>query len=525
MRLEPVVWAIDTIISGDAVSVGLTNGELAPVIVPRWEWRTFGDSFGDAEDRLRAGDATGVKESDEVYVLSVESDSSVKVRGGQMDVKRLEAVSEVGLEQWRPVLKAEFPLAAADVGAVLDALAVARPLVRDAYTLDELLEEIVRADPALHAIDVHKRREHFTFAGCMAELSELRTDAGSRRTIAIESEDPARLVAAVAELGLEARANVNVPRALKALAGIGSRCYAVIDIGTNSVKFLVGARRADGEWETVTDRAEVTRLGEGLDETGRIEDEPLARTVAAIVEMADEARRDGVVAIAAVGTAGLRLATNRDEFVAAVREGTGVEVEVIPGEEEGRLAYAAATSGLGGALGPLVVFDTGGGSSQFTFGRDERVDERFSVNVGAARFTERFGLDRAVDDATLSAAREAIAADLSRLDGRQQPDTLVGMGGANTNLVAVKLQLASYDANAVHGTVLDAAEIERQIELYRTSDAEQRRSIVGLQPNRAEVILAGACIVRTVLAKLGRDSVTVSDRGLRHALIVERFTD
>jgi exopolyphosphatase/guanosine-5'-triphosphate,3'-diphosphate pyrophosphatase len=297
----------------------------------------------------------------------------------------------------------------------------------------------------------------------------------------------------------------------------------VIDIGTNSVKFHVGDRRADGEWRTVADRAEVTRLGERLDETGRIDDEPLTRTVTAVAAMADEARRDGVVEIAAVGTAGLRLAANRDEFVAAVRERAGAEVEVISSEEEGRLAYVAATSGLDGALGSLVVFDTGGGSSQFTFGRDGRVDERFSVNVGAARFTERFGLDGVVDDETLAAARAAIAADLGRLDGRDSPETLVGMGGANTNLAAVKLQLTSYDANAVHGTVVDVAEIERQIELYRTSDRAQRREIAGLQPNRAEVILAGACIVRTVLAKLGRDSLTVSDRGLRHGLIVERF--
>ena len=97
------------------------------------------------------------------------------------------------------------------------------------------------------------------------------------------------------------------------------------------------------------------------------------------------------------------------------------------------------------------------------------------------------------------------------------------MGGAVTNLAAVKHGLATYDPDVVQGTVLDRAEIDRQIELYRTRDADERREIVGLQPNRAEVILAGACIVRTVLAKLGRERLTVSDRGLRHGLLVERF--
>jgi len=169
------------------------------------------------------------------------------------------------------------------------------------------------------------------------------------------------------------------------------------------------------------------------------------------------------------------------------------------------------------------VFDTGGGSSEFTFGRAGRVEERFSVDVGAARYTERFGLDGVVSDDALAEALATIAADLSRLDGQQRPAALVGLGGALTNLAAVLHGLVTYDPEVVHGTVLDRAEIERQIELYRSRTAEQRREIVGLQPARAEVILAGACIVRTVLDKLQRDELTVSDRGLRHGLLVERF--
>ena len=103
------------------------------------------------------------------------------------------------------------------------------------------------------------------------------------------------------------------------------------------------------------------------------------------------------------------------------------------------------------------------------------------------------------------------------------PDALVGMGGAVTNITAVRHALATYDPAVVQGTVLDAAEIDRQIELYRSRDADARRSVVGLQPKRAEVILAGACIVRTVMEKLGKTSLTVSDRGLRHGVLAERF--
>ena len=299
--------------------------------------------------------------------------------------------------------------------------------------------------------------------------------------------------------------------------------YAVVDVGTNSVKFVIAEREPDGSWTTVVDRAEVTRLGEGLDEAGELQEAPMARTVDAIAAMVEEAKQDGVEEIAAVGTAGLRIASNSSAFVDAVRERTGVEVEVISGEEESRLAYLAVTSALDLGEGSLVVFDTGGGSSQFTFGRAKEVDERFSVNVGAVRFTERFGLDGVVGEDAVAEARKAIAADFSRLDGRPAPDMLVGMGGAVTNMAAVSHGLETYDPSVVQGTVLDAAEVDRQIELYRTRTADQRREIPGLQPKRAEVILAGACVVRTVLEKLGRDSLTVSDRGLRHGLLAERF--
>jgi exopolyphosphatase/guanosine-5'-triphosphate,3'-diphosphate pyrophosphatase len=316
---------------------------------------------------------------------------------------------------------------------------------------------------------------------------------------------------------------VSFPRGLKALVGFGARRYAVVDVGTNSVKFHIGERRADGVWRKVVDRAEITRLGEGLGKTGRLGAGPIERTIEAIAGMADEARRNGALAIAAVGTAGLRATPDSAAFVDAVQARCGVQVEVISGEQEARLAYLAVKSGLGLTQGSLVVFDTGGGSSQFTFGHGERIDERFSLNVGAVRFTERYGLGGVVSEDVLATALDAIAADLARLDGRPRPDALVAMGGAVTNLAAVKHGLATYDPDLVQGTVLDRAEIDRQIELYRTRTVEERRRIVGLQPKRADVILAGACIVRTVIAKLGRESLTVSDRGLRHGLLVERF--
>jgi exopolyphosphatase / guanosine-5'-triphosphate,3'-diphosphate pyrophosphatase len=422
------------------------------------------------------------------------------------------------------VMKAGFPLPAAEVARVFEVLGVPAPrLTRDAYSLARFLAELVEPSGTVRVVRVHKRRQRYTLAEGMAEVADLEVDGRVARTIAVESEDPTAVLAAVRRLGLDGQANTSYPRGLWAGMDDGPRRHAVIDVGTNSVKFHIGERDPRGGWRAVVDRAELTRLGEGLGDEGAIAAEPLERTVAAIAEMVEEARRQRVQAIAAVGTAGLRIARNREEVIAAIRDRTAITVEVISGEEEGRLAYLAVRAGLGAPEGSLVVFDTGGGSSQFTFGRGPQVEERFSVPVGAVRYTERYGLAGAVTPSVLGDALSAIATDLARLDGRPPPDSLVAMGGAVTNMTAVKLELASYDPDRVQGAVLDRAEIDRQIELYRSRDVEARRAIVGLQPKRAEVILAGACIVRTIMEKLGQQSLTVSDRGLRHGLLVHRF--
>ncbi len=493
-------------------------------IVPRWEWRSFAAHFVDAERRLAALTPTGRHESTDLHLVSRRGDSTVKIRDGLMDVKHLQGVDDDGLEQWLPVMKAPFPLRAADAARVLDELRVtAGPAGRGDATREQLLEELVRPGGDVVAVEVRKRRTHYTLAGCLAELTEVHTERADTRTIALESEDPAVVLATVHELGLGSGPNVGYTHWLKMLVGYAPARFAVIDVGTNSVKFHIGERTVPGRWRTVVDRAEVTRLGEGLDRSGELQPAPMERTISAIAQMVDEAHRSGVLDIAAVGTAGLRIATNGPAMVDAVEARCGVRIEVISGDEEARLAYLATTRSLGLTDRSLVVFDSGGGSSQFTFGRGADVRERFSVNVGAARITERFGLDGPVPEQVLSEARAAIAADLTRLDGRPAPDALVGMGGAMTNLAAVRHGLASYDPETVHGTVLHGTEIDRQIERYRTTTAAGRRRIAGLQPNRAEVILAGALIVRTVMAKLGAESVTVSDRGLRHGLLVERF--
>ena len=287
-------------------------------IVPRWEWRVFGVGLGPAEEVLTALPPGPVEESDELYLLSA-AGGNVKVRDGLMDIKLLREVDGDGLERWEPVMKTGFPLAAADAFRALQALEVVPPsLTRDAYSLDQFLAELVGPRGAVRVVRVHKRRVRYRLGGCMAEIAEVEADGRTQRTVAVESEDPSAVIAAVRGVGLDGHANTSYPRGLAALIDGPSR-HAVIDVGTNSVKFHVGERDASGSWRAIVDRAEVTRLGENLQHTGAISAEPLERTVAAIAGMVEEARRHQVRTTAAVGTAGLRIARNREDILAAIR--------------------------------------------------------------------------------------------------------------------------------------------------------------------------------------------------------------
>jgi exopolyphosphatase/guanosine-5'-triphosphate,3'-diphosphate pyrophosphatase len=488
----------------------------------RWEWRTFGAGAEAGAPAFEGRVSSGTADSEERYLLSA-GGTTVKIRGGLMDVKALLAVDANGLQQWRPVLKVGFPIDAEAIRAVWEALRLPTPaLARDAYTAEQLEAELTGPGTGVRAVAVHKHRVRYVIDGCTSELTDVVADGRTTRTIAVETEDPALVTAAVRTLGLADYRNTAYPPGLAALLdGISPR-YAVIDAGTNSIKFHVAERDGSG-FRTLVDRAELTRLGEGLEEGGVVSADALARTRDAIAGMVREADGLHAVAIVAVGTAGLRIAANREDVVQAVAEATGVRIQVISGEDEARLAYLAVLAGLGLPDASLAVFDTGGGSTQLTIGHGTDVSERFSVDVGAVRFTERFGLDGAVSAAVLADAMAAIRADLSRLDGRDPVDRLVGMGGAVTNIAAVKHRMTTYDPDVIQGSVLERSELGRQLELYRTQTADERRSIPGLQPKRAEVILAGACIVASVMDALGADQLTVSDRGLRHGVLATRF--
>jgi exopolyphosphatase/guanosine-5'-triphosphate,3'-diphosphate pyrophosphatase len=476
-----------------------------------------------AEADFAARTPTGVQDSDELYLLAPSGDN-VKVRDELMDIKHLQEVDAHGLERWSPMLKAPFPLSPADAAAVSEALGIGgAPTASEPVSLDALLAAHGGPVGPIRAVPVHKHRVRYRVGGCLAEVADIEVEGRSARTVAVESEDPAAVLTTVRSMGLGGYRNTSYPLGLAAIVDGTTTRAAIIDVGTNSVKLCVGEPSTDGRWRFLADRSEVTRLGEGIATGGTIPDVAVERTIAAIEGMLSEARDLGAVAVEALGTAGLRAATNAASVIARIAARTGVRIEVISGEEESRLAYVGVASDLDLGDGSLVVFDTGGGSTQLTFGRGRHVDERFSLPIGAVRFTERFGLDQAVSLDRLREARTTIAAELGVLRDRPRPEALVGIGGAVTNLVAVQLAMDPYDPDRVRGAGLGADEVERQIERYREQDAAARAGTVGLQAGRAPVILAGACIVAAVMELLGQASLVVSDRGLRHGALIERF--
>ena len=277
-------------------------------ITPRWEWRMFGAPPASTDAALAALESTGSKDSDELYLLGP-VDRVVKVRDELMDVKTLVETDAHGLQRWTPVLKATFPMQDEEVEQVCEALGVASlPPRAEGYAQADFVAELARIAPAVVAAPVHKHRVRYVIEGCTAEDSLATIDGRPVRTIAIESEDSAAVLAAVRAVGLGGYRNTSYARGLAALLRAEPARFAVIDVGTNSVKLHIGERDAGGAWRTVADRAEVTRLGEGLTDSGVISAEALGRTADAIAEMAEEARSLDVTAIAAVGTAGLRQA-------------------------------------------------------------------------------------------------------------------------------------------------------------------------------------------------------------------------
>ena len=292
---------------------------------------------------------------------------------------------------------------------------------------------------------------------------------------------------------------------------------AVVDIGTNSTRLLIADVSQEGALTQLYRESIVTRLGEGVDATGRLADAPMQRVFATLGRYRRAIDEHGVTATTAVLTSAVRDASNGAEFTAAVRDGFGLDARTIDGGEEASLTFAGATSERAYDGREVVVVDIGGGSTEFVCGRDGEVDFHVSTQAGVVRQTER----HLHDDPPPTAGLQALAAEVAGIFTDAVPAALrervqagIGVAGTPTSCAAIVLERDANDSDRVHGHILSLATCELLLaRLAQMTDAE-RHTVTGLHPDRAPTIVAGIAMLVEVLRAFGLDEIEVSEHDI-----------
>ena len=292
---------------------------------------------------------------------------------------------------------------------------------------------------------------------------------------------------------------------------------AAIDCGTNSVRLLV----SDGGRVTVERLMRITRLGQGVDATGRLDDDAIERTVAVLREYRGVIDRLGAERGRMTATSAARDASNRDEFFAAATEAVGVTPELLSGEEEGRLSFLGATADLDPARGPFLVCDIGGGSTEFVWGTTD-AEISVSTDMGCVRMTEAWLHSDPPDPLELSQALSVISLHLDdvlrEIPMAPEAATFVGLAGTVSTAAAVELGLASYDRDQIHHFELSREAIEDVFRTLATENLEDRMANPGLEPQRADVIVGGMCVLVSIMRRFGFASCLVSESDILDGL-------
>lgn len=285
---------------------------------------------------------------------------------------------------------------------------------------------------------------------------------------------------------------------------------AAVDLGTNSTRLLV-ADVAGERVEEVERRLRITRLGEGVDARRRLLPEAIARVRDCLAEFRREIERLGAERTLAFATSAVRDADNGEAFLREVESSYGFVTRLLSGDEEAQLTFRGIAAGRKIDEETLVV-DIGGGSTELILGADARVDFHTSLALGCVRMTERFLGSDPPSTEELGACAAATRAVLPPLEARHA----IGVAGTVTTLAALDLGLSEYDPERIHGHFLGAAAVGEQLARLASLPLAERRQVPGLEPERAPVIVAGAVILREVLAAYGLDGLEVSERDILH---------
>jgi exopolyphosphatase / guanosine-5'-triphosphate,3'-diphosphate pyrophosphatase len=287
---------------------------------------------------------------------------------------------------------------------------------------------------------------------------------------------------------------------------------AAIDCGTNSIRLLIADIEGSSFREVVRDM-EIVRLGQGVDQTGQFHPDAIARTLSAVDKFAAEIAKRGVEKIRFCATSATRDATNRHLFVDGVRERLGIEPEVISGDEEAALSFAGAIQDLDPSIGPFLVVDIGGGSTEFVFGTSS-VEAARSVNIGCVRMSERHFANDPATAAQVELARTDIQAAIAQAAAEvpiTQAKTLVAVAGTATTVAAAALDLSEYDRYAIHLARISATQVHDASAMFLTSNREQRLALGYMHPGRVDVIAAGALVLSEIMKATGATEFVASE--------------
>ena len=294
---------------------------------------------------------------------------------------------------------------------------------------------------------------------------------------------------------------------------------AAIDCGTNSTRLLV----SEGGTRPLERLMRITRLGQGVDATGRLAPDAIDRTLAVLREYREVMDRFGVDRVRMTATSAARDAANREAFFGAAEEVVGIRPELLSGDAEGRLSFAGAVSDLDPADGPFVVLDIGGGSTEFIAG-SERPDGVVSIDIGCVRVTEQFlhGDPPAPEELSqaISVVHDYLDDVARELSTVKEATRLVGLAGTITTVAAVEMGLPTYDRDRIHHFVLTRAAAE---EVFRTLAVETRAQRIhnpGLEEARADVIVGGTAILVTVMRHFDFDECLVSEADILDGLVL-----
>jgi exopolyphosphatase/guanosine-5'-triphosphate,3'-diphosphate pyrophosphatase len=290
---------------------------------------------------------------------------------------------------------------------------------------------------------------------------------------------------------------------------------AAIDLGTNSTRLLV-ADVDNGRIHELERETRVTRLGEGVDERRRLLPLPVARTRNVLSDYRQELEAQGAERALAVATSAVRDAENGEAFLGEIEWSYGFATRLLTGDEEAVMTFRGVTAERTLAAGTVIV-DIGGGSTELVFGGPDGVGWHQSLDIGSVRLTERHLHSDPPTAAELEACAEAVRGLLAkrvRDEVRREASAVVGVAGTITSLAALDLRLDEYDPDRVHGHVLGADELQRQLDRLAAVPIAERRRLRPLDPERAPVIVAGAVIAREVLSFFGLDALEISERDI-----------